>query len=434
MAKWNPPRRIASSPFGIAIQSGSPSWAPAAGEYADISLTTAYLTPGVDPCPGGGCPYTLVEGQSAMWRDWNGSVFVPDHGAFGSIYMAGGGHFGYVGNEVIRYDIESRAWSRLDNPSNYGWGKDGWANYTTAPSNVVDIYGSFPDGKPIPLHNYYNLVYVPPDAGGGTLGSIVFMHRDNSSSSNVTETPWWRYDIQTKTWTRGPQAIKQVQGPTGNQYVGLCYDPKRKGIWKLNRFPSSPSTGISFYSLVTGLQYDVPLNSGNSYVIGTPGCGVIAYNVARDFLLMMGENSSDVNYLVCADLSNYTLGTGFVPTHTIQQSGPTPACLYGSGYGSPFEYCPYDGNHWIVDWPVSSTLYRLAVPAVLTGTWTWTAWPLTPKSGTGQLAFEDRRSGGGVYYDNHLYTKFRYVPGIKSFLWTDNQSLKVQAGRPSIFT
>jgi hypothetical protein len=443
MAAYTFPRRVTSTATTVTVVSGGlPAWAPSPGEYADISLTTAwlttgidpiYLTQGVDPCPAGNCYYTLNEGQGAMWNDWNGAVFAPDIGTLGSLFMHGGGHFGYVGNEVLRYDISDRTWRRLDNPSNYGWGKDGWVAFDRAPPNVVDIYGSFPDGKPIPLHNYFNLVYVPTDANGGTLGSIVFMHRDNSSAQNVTETPWWSYNIATRTWTRGPQAIKQMQGATGNQYLGLTYDSKRKGIWKLNRFPSNPSTGISFYSMVTGQQYDVPLNSGNSFQIGNPGCGVIVYNPARDFLLMQ-SNIGNVDAFVCADLSNYTLGTGFVPTHQIQQAGTTADCVYGRSYGSPLEFCAYDSNHWIADWPYTSTLYRLAVPPTLTSTWQWTAFPLSPKSGTTSVAFTDRRGGDPNYwYTNHLYSRFRYVPGIKAFVWTDGQNLKVQAGRPSSF-
>lgn len=425
---WTPARVAISTATSINISS-LPAWVPGLGEYADISLTTAQATSGVNPCPANNCPYTMNEGQSAIWRDWNGAVFVPTFGTLGSMLLHGGGHWGYSGNEVIRYDIATRVWSRLNTPANYGFNKDGWVPFNKAPTSVVNSYGSFPDGTPNPLHYYNGIEYVPPDAGGGTLGTIVFMHRMNSNST-VTDPQWWKFDIATLTWSHGPTCIKAASGPSanGNQYVGLAYDSKRKGIWRVDVNADINSNGFSFYSLVTGQQYDVPLNSGNSFSLGRLGSGALSYNEARDLLIVQRE-SSGVQSLAYVDLSNYVLGVGFAPAAAMTQTGSAPPNLYGGSYGSHVEYCSYDGNFYLVGWPNSSTLYRLTVPAVLSNAWNWTALPLTPKSGTSSLAFESPARSA----DNHLFTRFRYIPGIKSFLWTDGIDLMVQAGRPSNF-
>jgi len=422
---WTPARLAISTATTINISS-LPAWAPGLGEYADISLTTALATSGVNPCPANNCPYTMNEGQSAIWRDWNGGVFAPTMGVLGSMLCHGGGHWGYSGNEVIRYDIATRVWSRLNNPANYGFNKDGWVPFTKAPAAVVNSYGSFPDGTPNPLHYYNGIEYVPSDAGGGTLGSIVFMHRMNSNS-DVTDFQWWKFDIATLTWSHGPTCIK-ISSLNGNQYVGLTYDSKRKGIWRVDINADVNSNGLSFYSLTTGQQYDVPLNSGNSFSLGRPGSGMISYNAARDCLVVFRYVSA-VAQLACVDLSSFTLGVSpFAPTHQITQSGTGhPLLVGGTSYPPLLEWCPYDGNYYCVNWPTNSRMYKLTVPATLTGTWAWSSELLTAKSGTGAVAFEARSS------DNGLFSRFRYVPGIKSFVWTDGQDLMVQAGRPSNF-
>jgi len=406
-----------------------PSWVPDPGEYADISLSTADATSGVNPCPANNCPYTMNEGQAAIWRDWNGGVYAPTMGAYGSILFHGGGHWGYCGNEVLRYDLETRLFTRLNNPSVYGFGQDGWVAFEKAPAGVVNSYGSFPDGRPNPLHYYNGLELVPSDAGGGSLGSIVFMHRMNSNST-VTDPQWWQFDIATDTWTHGPTCIKAASGSgaNGNQYVGLTYDSSRKGIWRVDINADINSNGISFYDVDTGTQYDVPLNSGNSFSLGRPGSGMISYNATHDCLLICMASGA----IACVDLNGFVLGvTAFAPTHQITQSGSGYSLVTGGTLYPPLlEYCSYDGNYYVLNWPNNSTLYKLTVPGTLTGTWVWSSESLTPKSGTSGVAFESPARGD----DNGLYSRFRYVAAIKSFVWSDGHDLKVQAGRPSNFT
>jgi hypothetical protein len=423
------PRRTTSTVTQIVV-SALPAWVPAPGEYATVSLLTASATAGIDPCPGSNCPYSFSEGQAAIWRDWNGGAYNPNWGAYGSIILHGGGHWGYAGNEVLRYDIASRAWTRLNNPSNYGWNKDGWVPFVEAPGAVVNSYGGFPDGAPNPIHTYNNMEYFPSAAGGGTLGSIVFMHRYNSNS-NVTDFRFWRFDLATLSWTNGPTAIK---ASAGQNRCALVYDANRQGVWKLDYAEySATSQGLSFHSFLTGNQYAVNANSGNSFQIGA-GSGnlhaMMTYHPGRDFLLLWSKVSG-VRNLVCVDLSGFTPGvTAFAPAHNITQSGTPHPNIMSVDAPERLEYCSHDGAFWAINWPTNARLYKLAPPAgALTGTWTWTNELLTPKAGTLSLAFDTTRTA-----DNQLFSRFRYVPALKSFIWTDRQDMHVQMGRPAAFT
>ena len=406
---------------------GLPSWAPGLGEYADISILTAENTPGIDPCPAANCLYSGNEGQPAIWNDWNGGAYASAFGTYGSFIVHGGGHAGYYGNEVLRYDIETQEWFRLNDPSPYG-DRIGalWPNDAQADPSIVNSYGAFPDGNPNPIHTYFNFEYLPPSAGGGTAGSVIFMHRENSNSF-VSDPRIWRFDLALGTWSNG-HTMQKVGG--SHLLHALIYDSNRQGIWNVAQDDDASSLGISFYSFLTNTETSVPLNSGNSFNLGLRfGCAMGAYHAGRDFLLLFRNSTGHA--LACVDLSSFTLGvSAFAPTHEITQSGtPHPNVQGGSNYPTGLEYCSYDGNFYALDYPAASgRLYKLTVPASLTGTWAWSSEVLTPKAGTSSIASVFRSA------DNHFFNRFRYVHALKSFVWSDAQELAVQAGRPSNFT
>lgn len=419
------PRRAVSTATTLTV-SGLPSWVPSAGFYANASTATAFQTSGVDPCPARNCLYSGNEGQAAIWDDWNGGAFASEFGTLGSLIVHGGGHAGYYGNEVLRFDIETRTWSRLNNPSPYGdrigasWPNDGQAS-----PSIVNSYGAFPDGNPNPLHTYYNFEYLPPSAGGGTAGSVVFMHRENSNSF-VTDPRIWRFDLALGTWSNGHTMQK-----VGASHLlhALIYDSNRHGIWNVAQDDDASSLGISFYSFLTGIETSVPLNSGNSFGLGLRfGCAMGAYHAGRDFLLLF-RNVSGAQ-LACVDLSSFVIGTSpFAPTHQITQSGtPHPNVQSSNFYPTGLEYCSYDGNFYAINWPTDTRLYKLTVPATLTGTWAWSSEVLAPSPSGLTPAYSARA------LDNNMYSRFRYIPAIKCFAWTDGHNLPVQVGRPSNFT
>jgi hypothetical protein len=108
------------------------------------------------------------------------------------------------------------------------------------------------------------------------------------------------------------------------------------------------------------------------------------------------------------------------------------------GYGPEsiggMEYCSYDGNLWALNQFNGTTvaqLFKLAPPSgALTGTWTWTSENLTNTSGE---ALALARSSAGTVGDKGIWGRFRFVPALKSFIWSDDKDLRTQMGRPEGF-
>lgn len=103
-------------------------------------------------------PEDTVPGSRAAIVDaWSGGVYDRDRDR---MVVWGGGHADYSGNEVYAFDLESLAWSRLNDPS-LDVGGD-------------EASGYYPDGLPRSRHTYDYLVYVPElgsmcSAGGAGL-------------------------------------------------------------------------------------------------------------------------------------------------------------------------------------------------------------------------------------------------------------------------
>ena len=97
---------------------------------------------------------------------WSGATFVPSLGVYGSIILFGGGHTDYLGNEVYRYDVETRLFTRLTSPfSAWVIGPNGFSSdeatcefFSTAEG---DVPGNSGPSQPFPNHTYGSTVWVP---------------------------------------------------------------------------------------------------------------------------------------------------------------------------------------------------------------------------------------------------------------------------------
>jgi hypothetical protein len=405
----------------------APAWVPDAGKFATVNTAPATVA---DPCPARTCAYSGNSGFEAIWTAWNGGAYAPTLGAYGSLLFFGGGHYAYHGNEVVAYDIAARTWSRLSDPSPYGPGlTPGWTTNTqnlVLGDGIVDASAGFNDGTPYPIHTNMGVDYLPPDAGGGTLGSLVHIAHSNTGIPIVTDCRLWRFDLSLRTWSTSATITNFNSGDGSQQRNAICYDSSRKGIW-IQRFPSG---GLSFYSFLTGIETQVSLNSGDSFFLynGSNEAAVMEYCASRDCIIAQLDYNSSV---VCVDLSSFVLGvTAFAPTHTITETGTRP----GSIMFDRLADCSRDGCLYLLDWTSKATalLYKLTPPVgALTGTWTWSNETLVSQSGE-SLAIMP--SGAGRSAGAAFYGRFRFVPPLKSFAYHDGPTFAAQLARPVAFT
>lgn len=399
--------RISSSPTVVTISSADiPSWAPRPGRYATVSQS---LPTTVDPCPNRNCVYTGTQGFPAIWRVWNGGAYAPLLGQMGSLLMFGGGHFAYNGNCVIAYDVAARRFVRLNDP----------APYT---DRDVGSDGSYPNGTPYPNHTNMGCEYLPPEAGGGTLGSYVFISH-SQTGVNISNETIWRFDLQTRAWSRGPSGFQGGR-------PGLCYDPRRRGLWVIDA--AGGRSRIHFVNMVTNQRFEVGA--------GTPGgtltiywYGNAVYLPTHD-LLVIGVQG---RRLTALELGSFVPGAtppSSVRRFDITQSGtPLPTLhLDADGYcAERLEFCPLDGGLYALDRSSRSAarLYNLTSPATNPSgsAWIWSNETLQAMSGE-SLAFENRPGEGDV----NFWGRFRWVPALKSFVYSDAADLHAQAARPQI--
>jgi hypothetical protein len=279
--------------------------------------------------------------------------------------------------------------------------------------------------------------YLPPEGGGGPLGSYVFMGHDNTGV-NIRRSNLWRFDLQSRSWTRWTMPVRL------GDLCSVVYDSKRKGLWWYAPYlAESYYTGpLWFIDVVNQNVTRVGINAATGKLgpgIFMPG---MTYMASRDCLVLpLSGSGLDIN---CIDLSGLVLGPNcWVPSYAIKQSGPKcrSLWLYPDGGSAnayqnyattdKLEYCAEDGCAYVLDLYSSGpcNLHRLAPPALgelQTGTWTWSSETLAAKSGE-RLALRNLPYAPGT--DTRLYGKMRFVPAIKSFLISDHSRLPVQGLR-----
>jgi hypothetical protein len=192
-----------------------PAWAPAPGAIAAVSLNTMSS---IDPCPGNNCVYSGTEGQSGVLNDWNGGAWARDLGTRGSMIKFGGGHSGYLGNEVYRYDVETRLWSRLSDP--------------TTNIQLNSLEGEYQPGIPMSNHTYGTMCWLPPHVAGNDSGWFV---RPVSASNGYGGSEEYsgrahRFDLDAGTWARLSTNRATMYGGFQNECCAV-WDPKRQLIW-----------------------------------------------------------------------------------------------------------------------------------------------------------------------------------------------------------
>jgi hypothetical protein len=374
-----------------------------------------------------------------VWTVWNSGVYAPTLGTYGSLLFFGGANRAYDGNAIVAYDIASRKHGRLSEPALYSSLTEisGDSNFVNA---NVSVDGSYPNGTPFPCHTYMLPTFLPSDAGGGALGSWVYMcHPQNNV--RILYPNFWRFDLSARTWSRWRSP--HLHGVYN--YNGMCYDSTRKRLWLVAPGPVNEygTKGLWMVNMINRTIVEVTLSGGATAGGRFQSSGLDpnqpgpAYVPGRDCIVFPCGN----NNVICVDVSGVNdTGAGTAMAHYIAQSGTACPSLWNNlGYGPQsiggLEYCSYDGNLWALNQFSGTTvaqLFKLAPPTgALSGTWTWTSETLTSSSGE---SLSLRASSAGSVGDKAIMGRFRFVPALKSFVWSDAKDLRVQMGRPSSFT
>jgi hypothetical protein len=297
-------------------------------------------------------PWHQDSGQKCVSGCWNGGAFATKLGTHGSLLLFGGGHSGYSGNEVYAFDMNTRKWSRLNNPY--------------AGSQTPNLNGAYADGTPSPPHTYDSVEYNPITNSFITLRAV-FDVRDSSQDSNVSRA--YSFNLGTRKWS----SLADYSSTGINMAGGTsAYDKARNAIYLLGK------GGYAKLDLntnaVTKFSGDTAATDSMSEI--DPDYDVLVYAPFRTDPNVKGR-----------DLKNLS-----APTFTISQVGTNATKTAQAGWSWS------NKRRAIIYWAANSAdVYQFKLSSKTSGTWTKLNVASTPRPPT-----QDRDSD-----NNRVYSKFQ---------------------------
>ncbi len=192
------------------------TWYTIGGSKPDLSLSPTNQGDDVDPDPARVAPYDGTTGFGAVWGAWNSAAYASNLGSAGSQLHYGGGHRDYYGNGIVRFDLESRTWSMLTQPSEAGPFSSG-----------ADVLNGYTDGTPSPPHTYNHLVYL-----NNHLICMKAISKINAPDIGSASVPMpWAYNTVAQVWRRGARA----SGIGADTQGFSCVDTLRNGVWMCDK-------------------------------------------------------------------------------------------------------------------------------------------------------------------------------------------------------
>lgn len=373
----------------VAVESApAPSWVPLPGKRRDIAHN---VLADVDPCPKRTCQYSGMIGQRAVIEAWCGAAFATAYGGLGAWVTTGGGHGDYQGNEVYAFELDTRRWVRLNDP--YPGGRDSIVDYAE---------GEYAPEIPLSSHTYQHTQYLPPSLGGGPKGSLLLVVSYAAGKEARGSGRAHACDLATGRWSRYSVNKASVRL---NATSATCFDAARKRIWRI------PYGGaqIEYLDLVDRSFHVVSPGSsaGNNFGVNHT-CG---YDPVHDLIVVLDWRDR-------GPAMAWALGLASPGSWSILQTdGPTPP---PETQGMGLEWCPplrclvgYQGSG-------ATFVHKLVAPDTdpMRGTWHWVTEELGGDPPT-------RRQKG----PRMSYSRFRWAPSIRSFVWADDYRLPVQAWR-----
>lgn len=361
--------------------------------------------------------------QAGPHQNWTTAKYLPDVGEYGAyLVMPGGGHV----------DIGSVLWDDamvrpLDGVS--GWESRSSHGVMLEPGEGAPTatYGEFfastqatSSGWPYPGHLYTGVV-VQTVANGGTLGwgspYTVMMGGWGGASPRAV----YKHDLSNPTAV--PTRVIDDIGITGsgNSYPCCIEDHARGGFWTLNYNGNGPLVWTDFATYTRTLYAGVVFNDEKDYQFGLSperSCLVAAGGTTTGYHVRV----SVVTAGVPAAFVDVTLG-GTTPPNALAGIEWCPLLGKFAAYESmPDDTATIPASAYIIHW--------LTPPADLTaGTWVWSRETLTGHAGA--VIHTHLNTNNGLFRAMRVYSKFRWIPKLKSFGISTGMATPFQLWRPA---
>ncbi|ADE16279.1 Kelch repeat protein [Nitrosococcus halophilus Nc 4] len=156
------------------------------------------------------CPSESVSPSTrdcaAVIESWSGGAF---DSAGNRMFLMGGGHNGYYGNEVYEFDLDTEEWARLTD--------------STTPAADADTvcYSTWDGGlTPTARHTYNHLAWV------NHLNELFLFGGVTSCRNGGNLQDSWTFDPNSGRWDR-----RKRTSPVGDNFVQVIYEPASQKIY-----------------------------------------------------------------------------------------------------------------------------------------------------------------------------------------------------------
>ena len=371
-----------------------PSWVPAVGVVADISLNTMADVRGSDPDP------------SMQYNYWAGCAYAKDYGEKGTLIFNAGGHTATLTNYVYGYDVAIRRhFMERRSPRHYQ-AADGYVADTVTGWLWADTSGTkLQKGETFAYHSYSFMTYLPSKSipGGRAPNGWLFTPGRASMCAGGQRGTRQAHKLALGLGLNTPYETHGSPVPyNANHFFALHDSTRNRVVWFGYLGDSHPKRNLYYMDIDGASQGRYIWPSFDDAIF--PYYCIGKYAKADDVYLITRLTKSALNLWV------FDPQTSRLYTPPTSGDQPTPA---------------YDCTvEWVEAWrvlvyfhPGSSIVWLLSAPDdSRTGTWTWSTQTLT-----GTI----RQPSQAVA----AYTRLTYIPDYDLFLWPASHTAPMQGVR-----
>ncbi len=417
---WSVAPNVRKNTVTPPVTSDLPAWVPPKGHFADVPMTN--YPQDVMPAIYRSSPND-TSAMDSPFVMWGGSALLRDFSQHGAQVYYSGGHEASNAQPNIQLslicDFSTLTWSVANLPAR-----------PNLPNSFSNGYAA--DGTPYTPHTYLGLQELPRAWGGGIKGSLTSFFWAGSTYENRihfldVSKPNLGYStlVTRQPQNADPSKIRFNATSQGGNYPISVIDPARRGWWV------AVNGGVNFTLFVnsTGDITQYPALGGNL------ANGAMVLCNSLNLLIAIDGGYSSGPY---AGTGYRTLHVRDLATSAITRSatlGNVPSLYNGyDGSSKTFHRPDVMGLQWVdelncvvgLDESTSPpTIVKLTPPASnpATGAWTWSIVPVAHWSAdvAGQSELQTSL--------NSVWSKFRWVPSLQSFVYATRKDRKPQVVR-----